>query len=343
MYLRRVYHTRRIERIMEMTDYNSSEFIDEEGNHYTVVDAQARSLAQGATATATAADSKADKGLLLARRAHDAANGLGRAKKDYVKLGRCIETTFGSEVGFTSVPVWLAQRIAAADEGGYDDLSIGDYTTIELGNTGGTQLIHQIGGFDQYTGVGDGTSINPHMITMVPAELYPDPIQFNPTNNNNGTASEKQPFRASALFQWLNTTYKGYLPQEWREKLLNIRLYQSIRYASSGGLTADNGGEWNYEGEIWVPDEIEVWGAVRLGTPHNGSTLIANTSRQLPIFENGRTVIRCYNGNRSAWWERTASAGTATYACIVDYDGIAYGSYASGTGIRVLPCFHMGA
>lgn len=325
-----------------MTEYDASKFTDEEGNIYNFFDEQARSIAQGATKTAKDADGKAGSSLLLAERAHNVANGLGYATRDYVKLGRCIETTFASEVSFTSVPEWLAQRIAAADEGGYDDLDVGDYTTIALGNTGGTKLIHQIGGFDHYTGVGDGTLVNPHMITMVPAELYPDPIQFNPTNNNNGSAAEKQPFRASALFQWLNTTYKGYLPKEWRDHLLNVRLYQSIRYASSGGLTADNGGEWNYEGEIWVPDEIEVWGSVRLGTPHNGSTLIANTSRQLPIFENGRTVIRCYNGNRGAWWERTASAGTATHVCYVSYGGNATSTYASNTALRTLPCFHMG-
>lgn len=325
-----------------MTDYNASEFIDEEGNHYAFFDAQARALAQGATATATAADGKADTGLLLARSASDAANGTGRDHVDYVKLGRCIEDTFASEVSFTSVADWLGQRIAAADEGGYDDLCVGDYTTIGLANPAGTQMIYQIGGFDHYTGVGDGTSINPHMITMVPAVLYPDPIQFNPTNNNNGTAAEKIPFRASALFSWLNSTYKSYLPQAWRDHLLNVRLYQQIRYATSGSLTADNGGEWNNLGEIWVPDEIEVWGAVRLGSPQNGATLIANTSRQLPIFENGRTVIRCYNGNRGGWWERAASAGGAALACYVASDGVAGGYNASGAAVRPLPCFHMG-
>ncbi|MDO4290274.1 MAG: DUF6273 domain-containing protein [Eggerthellaceae bacterium] len=326
-----------------MSTHDAWQFTDEEGNLYNFFDKQAREIAQGATEAAEQAGKTADSGLMIATRAHDTSNGLGRARKDYVKLGRCIEDTFASEVSFTSVPTWLAQRIAAADEGGYDDLDVGDYTKIQLLNPAGSEMIYQLGGFDHYTGVGDGDKINPHMLTMVPAVVYPDTVQFNPTNNNNGTATEKIPWRASALFAWCNGTFKGYLPQEWREKLLNVRLYMHIRQSGSGGLTADNGGEWNYLGEIWVPDEIEVWGSVRLGSPQNGATLIADTSRQLPIFENGRTVIRCHNGIRSNWWDRTASAGHATSACLVSIDGDASYTYASNTTLRVLPCFHMGA
>ena len=247
--------------------------------------------------------------------------------------GRNLATVFASEIGSTDPITWLKQRAVAKKT---DGIRIGDYLPCALNNGKSTVLNYQVGSIDQYYNVGD--TANGHHITLVPSEVYPEYIPFNTANANNGTADETNPWRASNLFRWCNETFYGYLPTAWKNALKDIRVYNPIRYSASGTLTDDNSGKWMNLGKVWVPSEIEVWGSVRLGTPHNVPVLIACTDRQLPIFEGGRTVVR----SRSYWWERCPAAGSSTYVCYVSYSGHSNATLATSEWVRPLPCFHIG-
>lgn len=302
-----------------MANYDLHEFIDDEGNVYIFSDDEAQRVASSA--------------LDLAEKTRLAANGIGETCEGYVWLGANIATKFAEEIGSTDPITWLKNRAAA---GNFDGLEIGMYLPVTLNDGKNTQMKYQIAGFDQYYGVGD--TVNGHMITLVPAIVYPENVKFNSTNDNNGSADETTPWRNSELFEWMNTTFYNYLPAAWKSALKDIRVYQAIRYSESGKLTDDNGGAWISLGKVWAPSEIEVFGSTRVSSSHNKPTIIACTDRQLPIFESGRTVIR----SRAAWWGRLAAAGSSTYVCCVSYTGASTCYAASTASIRPLPCFHVG-
>ena len=302
-----------------MATYDLHQFKDQEGNIYNFTDDDARATADAASDNAEAT-----------RRT---ANGIGLTSSNYVPLGRNLATVFASEIGSTDPITWLKNRAAS---GNFKGLQIGDYLTVVLNNTAHTSMNYQIAGFDQYYGVGD--TINGHMITLVPASTYPDAVKFNEAGGNNGNADETSPWLASDLYDWMNETFYGFLPAAWQNALKNIRVYNPIRYSASGTLTDDNGGKWISLGKVWAPSEIEVWGSVRLGTPHNGETLMANTDRQIPIFANGRTPIR----SRLTWWERCAASGSSANVCGCGHYGRSSYYSASYDAIRALPCFHIG-
>ena len=302
-----------------MATYDLHQFKDQEGNIYNFTDDDAQ-----ATADASSDNAEATR---------RTANGIGLTYATYVPLGRNLATVFASEIGSTDPITWLKNRAAA---GNFEGLQIGDYLTCTLNNTAHTAMNYQIAGFDQYYGVGD--TINGHMITLVPAIVYPENVKYNDAGGNNGTADETSPWLASDLYDWMNTTFYNYLPAAWKSALKDIRIYNPIRHSASGTLTDDNGGKWMNLGKVWAPSEIEVWGSVRLGTPHNGETLMANTDRQLPIFANGRTPIR----SRHTWWERCSASGSSSHVGTCTNGGFSNCNSASNDGIRPLPCFHIG-
>ena len=302
-----------------MATHDLNQFVDDEGNIYNFSDDTARATASNA--------------LDLAEVTRLSANGIGKNVSNYVWLGENIATKFADDIGSTDPITWLKNRASA---GNFEGLEIGMYLPVTLNDGKNTVMNYQIAGFDTYYGVGD--TVNGHMITLVPAGTYPEYVKFNETNANNGSADETTPWRNSHLFDWMNTTFYNYLPTAWKNALKDIRVYQAIRYSAEGNLTNDNGGAWINLGKVWAPSEIEVWGSVRLGTPHNTPTLIACTDKKLPIFENGRTVIR----SRITWWERVAACGSSTYACYVNHYGNANYYAATIEWVRPLPCFHIG-
>ena len=302
-----------------MATYQINQFSDDDGNIYDIQDDTARATA--------------NKGLDTAEAARLAANGIGKTCENYVWLGENIAEKFADEIGGTDPITWLKNRAAA---GNFDGLEIGMYLTCTLTNTGHTAMKYQIAGFDTYYGVGD--TINGHMITLVPAITYPETVKFNETDTNQGTADNKSPWKASGLYTWMNETFYGYLPTAWKGALKDIRVYNPVRYSEGGGCTDDTGGDWMNLGKVWAPSEIEVWGTWRRGTSLNSPVGIACTDKQLPIFANGRTVIR----SRDDWWERAAASGSASYVCCVDNDGTSTAASATLAWVQPLPCFHIG-
>ena len=301
-----------------MATYDLHEFADEQGNVYDFTDDTAQATANSA--------------LALAEATRDVANGIGASVSSYVWLGRNLATQFATEIGSTEPITWLKNRASSAD---FDGLEIGDYLPVTLNNGSSTVMNYQIAGFDTYYGTGDTT--NGHMITLVPAIVYPEYVTFNETATNNGTEEETSPWLASGLYTWMNETFYGYLPSAWQSALKNIRVYNPIRYSSSGTLTDDNGGKWMDLGNIWAPSEIEVWGSWRRGTSLNTAS-IACMDKQLPIFQNGRTVIR----SRYGWWERVAASGSSSGVCYVSGLGHSSSSSATFASVRPVPFFHIG-
>ena len=302
-----------------MATYQINQFSDDAGNVYDIQDDTARATA--------------NKGLDIAEATRLAANGIGKTCENYVWLGENIAEKFADEIGSTDPITWLKNRASA---GNFEGLEVGMYLPVTLNNTSHTVMKYQIAGFDQYYGVGD--TVNGHMITLVPAIVYPENIKFNEENKNNGTAENKSTWKASALYTWMNETFYGYLPTAWKNALKDIRVYNPTRFSEGTTLTDDAGGEWMSLGKVWAPSEIEVWGSVRVGSPQNKPTLIACTDRQLPIFENGRTVIR----SRASWWERCAAAGSSASGCCVSASGYSGCGSATDGNVRPLPCFHIG-
>lgn len=301
-----------------MANYETNLFKDKAGNTYDFSDPEARETAEEA--------------LAIAQGAARAGNGYGSTVSNYVPLGANLATKFAGEIGSTKPITWFKQRVQAHD---FEGMDIFDYLPLTLNDGSNTLMNMQIGDFSTYYGVGD--TVNGDMVTLVPDRVYPLNVKFNDTATNNGNSAETSPWLASDLYQWLNTTFYGWLPTEWKNALKDIRVYNQIRYASEGNLTNDNGGKWMNLGKVWVPSEIEVWGAVRRGTSLNEPIGIACTDKQFEIFAKG-PVIR----SRAAWWERCAAAGSSSNVCYVGNGGHSYAGTAAYDGIRPLPCFHIG-
>lgn len=260
--------------------------------------------------------------------------GTGQSVSNYVWLGRNIAELHKDTIG-TQEPITWLKNIAAAGTFNQYDLQIGDYLECQLSDPSNTTMIYQLAGFDLYYGVGNSTvGINGHMITLVPVASHPTYVQFNTSNTNNGTSTDQTPWRASNLFKWCNETYYNWLPTAWKSALKDISAYQAVRYSSTGTLTDDNGGAWINLGKVWVPSEIEMWGSVR-----RSSLQQTLTDRHIPIFSNGRSIVK----SRSPFWARVAAGGSSSSVCGVGSYGDSYAGSASQTNsLRALPCLHIG-
>lgn len=258
--------------------------------------------------------------------------GTGQSVNNYVWLGRNIAELHKDAIG-TQEPITWLKNIAAAGTFNQYDLQIGDYLECPLSDGKDTKMLYQIAGFDIYYGI-EG---NGHMITLVPASCYSEKVPFNDTNTNQGTSTEKTPWRASNLFKWCNETFYNYLPTTWKSALKNIKMYQSVRYSTTN-LNNDSGGEWINIGFVWVPSEIEVYGCVRRGTQTSGPANIVCTDKHFPIFDNGRTTIR----SQFNWWERVACADSVTHICYVWPSGAPSVTNADAKTLYPLPCIHIG-
>lgn len=231
----------------------------------------------------------------------------------------------------------LQARIKA---GNFSGIHIGDYKTITL--TTGEKLIMEVAGIDQYYKCGD-TAIG-HHIDFISRDCLAGTKQFNTTNTNNGTETEPNPWRASALFSTLNNTVYGTLPSDLKACIIQKRALLESRYASSGALTAPSGWAWNNMGNLWIPTEVEVFGTAHW-SHHGYGTAGGGCNLQYPIFKGGAKHIIKGAGNgggRCTWWEASAYSGNSSYVCCVGYYGNASGGTASYAYIYAPLCFRIG-
>lgn len=280
--------------------------------------------------------------------------------------GQNLETVFASEIAnYSSVYAWLQAR---KNSGNYTGIHIGDYfyVSISAGTIAGYSISAQtfkcrIVGLNTYKGCGD-TEIG-NMIYCISDEVIDTPILWNPNNNNNGTATNPQPWLASAMYAVLNgvNNYrKGYnnvyfganggngiislLPSSLRNVLVTKRNLLDERYSASAFLTGGTSWTWQDMGKLWLPNEVEVYGAqFKSNTcqtsgwwnPEN------NLSIQFPWFALNceHRVKRNSGGSRACWWLSSPASHNTAGVCRVDAYGYANRNNATYASFCAPLCF----
>lgn len=238
---------------------------------------------------------------------------------------------------------WSALR-TRIQAGNFAGIHIGDYKTITL--TGGEVVIMEVAGIDQYYKCGDHEIS--HHIDFISRDCLAGSKVYNDTNNNNGTAAEPNPWRASKLFQTLNDETSGVyatLPADLKPCIIEKRALLESRYSAAGALDGSTGWEWNDMGKLWAPTEAEVFGATFWSDGDAGWTGGGGCNLQYPIFYGGAKRIIKGIGNegvRCTWWEAVAQRQSSTGVCGVSYHGTANCGSATKGGIYAPLCFRIG-
>ena len=248
--------------------------------------------------------------------------------------GRDLTTVFALEIAnFTDAWAWIKNRITNAN---FTGIYEGDYIPITMN---GETVEMQVAGIDTYYKTTDQQL--GHHIDFISRDCFSETVQWNTTNNNNGTADETNPFMASNLHTWLTETLYGYLPDAVKNVISTKRMLMDIRYSESGALTDSTSWAWKDLGTLWVPTEYEVFGSVVWGTPGWS----AGQAMQYPIFANSynaREKGAGHGGSRCGWWLASVRSGNSAYACHVGNYGSASYWDASSTS-RVPVCFRIAA
>ena len=233
---------------------------------------------------------------------------------------------FADEIAnFSDAWAWMQNRL---NTGNLTGIHIKDYIPATVGNE--THQM-QIAGIDTYYRTGD-TDIN-HHIDWISRDCYSGTVQWNTTNNNNGTAAEQSPFKASNVYAWLNGTLYNLLPAELRAVIKNKRILAPLRYSSGGSITDDSSWAWEDWGPLWLPLEHEIFDGIVWSTKGFGN----GQSVTYPIFRNSyknRIKGAGPGGARANWWTASACSGYAAYVVTVragghsTYYGASYAFYA---------------
>lgn len=267
-----------------------------------------------------------------------------------------LSVKFTTEIaGYNDVWAWIKARIQAAN---FLGVNVGDYIPF---TAGGNNIKAEIAGIDTYYNYGDTAA--KHHIDFISRDCWPDTIQFNLVNYNNGTTVSPSPWLASNLYAKLNslsmqvpnattanpalvavdyTTTGVYdkLPAALKAVISPKRLLLPSRYTAGALLTDDNSWAWADAGKLWIPSEIEVYGCTHWGS-RNGYS--GGGFQQYAIFATNMKRVKGAGdgGSRSGWWLLSAYGGYSTHCAIVYSYGDATNSSASYTSIRVPVCFRI--
>ena len=281
-------------------------------------------------------------------------NGLNSLFRYYE--GVDLTQKFASEiVNYSDEWDWIKARIQA---GNFNGIYVCDYIPITCSN--GYVLKAQVAGINTYKGYGD-QQVGNH-IDFICKELWDDLRVMNKVNYNNGNASSPSPFLASDLNYWLNSmsgtvpnsesdpsvttevdyTTGGvlyYLPDKLKNQIITKRILLPSRYTVGSVLTADNSWDWQSTGKLWIPSEVEVYGAPCWGNSGYGIGGFV----QYPIFacNMNRAKLRCASKDRCNWWLLSASAGASTSFAILRYDGHCSDEDAANTVVTAPVCFRI--
>lgn len=127
-----------------------------------------------------------------------------------------------------------------------------------------------------------------------------------------------------------------YLPQEWKDIIIQKRMYLPKRYSATGVLNNPNAGGWTDIGYIWFPTECEVYGQ---GVWANINYDMAGSAIQYPYFAGCMNRVKKRSGSRYSWWLLSAYSGNSSPWCKVNTYGEAYSSNTSNTGAAAPVCF----
>ena len=282
-----------------------------------------------------------------------------------IYTGTNLSEKFKDEIAsYGNVADWLHARCAAGNFKGIHPFDYW-YENTSAATIMGTEVAAKsrkcvIAGIDLYSNTGD-TVMPAHHLTIF-AGLSDFNIPYNDINNNNGTAKENNPWRASKLFAVLNgvnnagtnqigaTGYNaensGYLQifsSTLRNRMVQQRCFLPTRYSSTAALTDHTGWTWLDRGMIFAPSEIEAYGCL---IHSNKPSMTAQNPEgfgpycHFPIFASAGNKGRLMFG-RADWWLSSVGGGSSTGACGVTGDGVAFCNSTSYTGFRAPLCFHI--
>lgn len=263
---------------------------------------------------------------------------------------------------------WIHSRIQSVN---YSGIHIGDYIPVKLsgGTIGGAVTIPanqqhymQVAGIDTYYNMGD-TPI-PHHIDFVALNTIEANSIWNEGNTNNGTSSEKNPFKSSRIYAICNgvnnysTSAQGslkhglncssggilqQLPVACQNVLIQKRTWSEEQYDSSKQVNYPTGNGWRDMGKVWILHEVEVCGYQpnsynRNKDGGNLDNLTRNLTVMYPLFRQQTRAKTGANTNaRSSYWLCCPSGVASTSVCSVTADGFVNRNYATHTHIAV--CF----
>ena len=263
---------------------------------------------------------------------------------DQTYVGQDLTVKFADEIkGYSDEWAWVKAR---SNAGNYAGMHVNDYIPITCSN--GYVLNAQIAGINTYTGYGDQRVVN--HIDFICKELWNDLHVMNKVNYNNGNANSPSPFLASDLNYWLNSmsgtvpnstsdpsvttevdyTAGGvlyYLPDKLKNQIVPKRILLPSRYTEGQVLTNETPRARRSTGKLWIPTEVEVYGAPCWGNSGFGMGGFV----QYPLFacNMNRAKKRCSNKDHYGWWLLSTSAGKSTLFAFVNSSG--YCNYASAT------------
>lgn len=276
--------------------------------------------------------------------------------------GTNLEERFANEIkSYSTTADWLHARCQANNFFGIHPFDYFYDTTVEQTVDGttiaaGTKRKQVIAAVDPYYNTGD-TAMAHHIIAGCLSEAT---VLYNPTNNNNGSSYNANPYLASKLYAVQNginnsTTNAigavgfdasggGYLQTfstALRNRMVQRRVFMPERYSASASLTDSTGWSWQSLGTIFAPSEIEAYGC--LIHANKPSMTQQNPDgfgpySQWPIFNtaggNGRLLF-----GRLTFWLSSVAGGGASNACLVDGGGRARCYYTADTYVRA-PLFY---
>ena len=211
-----------------------------------------------------------------------------------------------------------ADQYAEISAGTFDDLSVGDYWTINGVNW-------RIAGFDYWINTGD-TACEEHHVVIVPDSNLVS-AKMNNSNVTTGayigsdfyTGANGNTGRATAQTAVKNAFGAGHILTH-REYLMN---------AVTNGYES---GQSIYDVQIELMNEIMVYGSNIFHNIENGTNLPSNytmSKSQLPLFRHRHDLI----GNRAYWWLRDV-VSAAYFASVTGYGHASYDNASNSRGVR---------
>ena len=287
---------------------------------------------------------------------------------DRLYEGVDLSLKFASEISaFSSVWEWIQDRIQSGNFGG---IHVGDFIPF---TAAGNIVIAEVAGINTYRGYGNIPV--PNHIDFISRDCWPETHQWNRVNYNNGIAAMPTPFLASDIFHWLNglqgsvpndatvtmtnnptpasslvaVDYRttGLLPQlpaQLRAVIVQKRALMPRRYTGGTLLIDNNSWDWRDMGFLWLPDELEMYGAGIWGgttAPLQGNDKFGAV--QYPLFAGNihKRVKGVGNGDtRSGWWLSTPKSGPSPSVAVVGGNGNA-GTTGTSDINRVPVCFRI--
>ena len=277
--------------------------------------------------------------------------------------GDNLAAKFAAEIaGFSSVWAWIQNRIRT---GNFEDINVGDFISF---TAGGNTVLAEVAGINTYTRYGSPveSEVGNH-IDFISRDCWPDTIQWNLVNYNNGLASMPSPYLVSNVHAFINslqmavpngtgadpaTTTVDYrnsgifalLPAALQNVIVSKVTVLERRYAAGILLTNSNSGDWREIGPLWIPSEIEVYGTTMWGgTEGQNQGWDSYGFQQYPIFAQNMKRVKGngHNGARHGWWLLTARGGFSIHAAYVGIDGHAGRYFTSNATRRVPVCFRI--